>query len=308
MVEKRRRDRRIPRIALQDPSVSSWRKLYHSNNDQAMITLTGLDHCTFGWLLDMFCPCLSKVHSLHQNWRDQRAVWKARRSPTPYECCRLPWFEPCLDKTLWVHCCPAIDIWDDSYKCLNVLKVWEACTNIALEEPPRLGNLYSKHTQKSISQAAKASRHPSLDSVWCTMDGLKLYLEQAGNSVIQNQFYNGWTHDHYVSAVFVFCPDGTIPIGTWNVPGSFHDSTIAEWGNIYKKLRDVYENSGTAGKCTVDSAFSRKRYDFLIKSSQTDPDSDDHNDYVVNEEATSMRQSAEWGMRAFQSSFPRLKD
>ena len=117
-------------------------------------------------------------------------------------------------------------------------------------------------------QAAIASRHPSLDSVWCTMDGLKLYLEQAGDSVIQNQFYNGWTHDHYVSAVFVFCPDGTIPIGTWNVPGSFHDSTIAEWGNIYKKLRDVYENSGTAGKCTVDSAFSRKRYDFLIKSSQ----------------------------------------
>ena len=59
MVEKRQRDRRIPRIALHDPSVSSWRKLYHSNNDP-MITLTGLDHCTFGWLLDMFCPVYQK--------------------------------------------------------------------------------------------------------------------------------------------------------------------------------------------------------------------------------------------------------
>ena len=29
---------------------------------------------------------------------------------------------------------------------------------------------------------------------------------------------------------------------------------------------------------------------------------------VVNREATSMRQSAEWGMRTFQSSFPRIKD
>ena len=29
---------------------------------------------------------------------------------------------------------------------------------------------------------------------------------------------------------------------------------------------------------------------------------------VVNREATSMRQSAEWGMRSFQSSFPRIKD
>ena len=58
----------------------------------------------------------------------------------------------------------------------------------------------------------------------------------------------------------------------------------------------------------MDSAFSRKRYGFLIKSSQTDPESDNPNDYRVNAEATSMRQSAEWGMRAIQSSFPCLKD
>ena len=29
---------------------------------------------------------------------------------------------------------------------------------------------------------------------------------------------------------------------------------------------------------------------------------------IVNREATAMRQSSEWGMRALQSSFPRLKD
>ena len=51
---KRLRDSRIPRIALQDPSKSSWRKLYTSNNDQALITLTGLDHATFGWLHNKF--------------------------------------------------------------------------------------------------------------------------------------------------------------------------------------------------------------------------------------------------------------
>ena len=31
-------------------------------------------------------------------------------------------------------------------------------------------------------------------------------------------------------------------------------------------------------------------------------------DYRISQEATSMRQSAEWGVRAFKSSFPRLKD
>ena len=74
------------------------------------------------------------------------------------------------------------------------------------------------------------------------MDGLKLYLQQAGDSTTQNNFYNGWTHDHYVSAVLVFCPDGTIPIACFNVPGSVHDSTIAEWGNIYGKLENVYNS------------------------------------------------------------------
>ena len=101
-------------------------------------------------------------------------------------------------------------------------------------------------------------------------------------------FYNGWTSDHYISAVIVFCPDGTIPIAAYNAPGSFHDSTIAEWGGIYDKLRNVYENTGTLGRCTVDSAFSKQRYDFLIKSSQGDPDSDNPNDFIVNREATLM--------------------
>ena len=62
------------------------------------------------------------------------------------------------------------------------------------------------------------------------------------------------------------------------------------------------------GKCTVDSAFSTKNHNFLIKSSQADLVSNDPMAFVVNQEATSMRQSAEWGMRALQASFPRLKD
>ena len=104
-----------------------------------------------------------------------------------------------------------------------------------------------------------------------------------------------------------FCPDGTIPIACYNVPGCIHDSTIAEWGNVYKKLENVY-NSPVQGKCTVDSAFSKKRCPFLIKSQQADPDVDDPVNAAIIMQAKSMRQSAEWGMRSLQASFPRLKD
>ena len=60
-------------------------------------------------------------------------------------------------------------------------------------------------------KAAFAECHPLLNDCWATMDGLKLYLQAAGNSDIQVRCYNGWTHDHYVTSVFCFCPDGTIP-------------------------------------------------------------------------------------------------
>ena len=58
----------------------------------------------------------------------------------------------------------------------------------------------------------------------------------------------------------------------------------------------------------MDSAFSQKRHNFLIRSSQADPLSNDPAALPVNRKATSMRQSAEWGMRAIQASFPCLKD
>jgi hypothetical protein len=162
---------------------------------------------------------------------------------------------------------------------------------------------------QEYKDAVKA-KHPLLTDVWCCMDGLKLYLQKAGDGTTQNNFYNGWTHDHYVTNVIVFCPDGTIPICCLNVPGSVHDSVVAEMGDIYEKLELVDEQCG--GMCAVNSAFSMRKYPFFIKSSQRDPDADDAEDYAlgveVNKQATSMRQSAEWGMRALQSSFPRMQD
>jgi len=151
-----------------------------------------------------------------------------------------------------------------------------------------------------------------LFDVWCTMDGLKLYLQQSRNTEIQACFYNGWTHGHYVTPVFVFCPDGTIPIAFFNVPGSVHDSQVAHWGKVYDKLGAMYDETG--GKCTVDFAFGKVNRPFLIKSSQdylvsTVPTCEEQRlDLQPKRQATPMRQAVEWGMCAIQSSFPRLKD
>jgi DDE superfamily endonuclease len=152
------------------------------------------------------------------------------------------------------------------------------------------------------------ARHPILKDVWCTMDGLKLKIQSAPERAVQNRFYNGWQHDTFITNVFVFCPDGTIPICTYNFPGCVHDSAVAEYGNIYDKLERI--NISTGGRVTADSAFSARSYPFIIKSGTTiNDDATTHGlEAEIAAEATSMRQSAEWGMRALQASFPRLKE
>ncbi len=44
---------------------------------------------------------------------------------------------------------------------------------------------------------ATESKHPALKEkkVWCSMDGLKLYIERPPDETIQSQYYNGWTYD-----------------------------------------------------------------------------------------------------------------
>jgi hypothetical protein len=142
---------------------------------------------------------------------------------------------------------------------------------------------------------AVAERYPRLPDVWSTMDGLKLYLQQSGKSDVQERFYNGWTHNHYVTSVFVFCPNGIILIAFFNVPGAVHDSQIAHWGKIYDKLDEVYKAMG--GKCTVDSAFAKLNCPFLIMSSQdilissAQTTQEQREEIQRNIQATSMRQA-----------------
>ncbi len=161
-------------------------------------------------------------------------------------------------------------------------------------------------------KAAFAEQHPLLNDCWATMDGLKLYLQTAGNAYIQERFYNGWTHDHYVTSVFYFCPDGTISISFFNVPGSVHDGQVAEFGNIYNKLEEVYHLYGA--KCCVDLAFGHVMRGYLYKSCQDLLGSNAPMrelrklDLHKKRQATLARQTVEWGVQMFQMSFPWVKD
>ena len=81
-------------------------------------------------------------------------------------------------------------------------------------------------------------------------------------------------------------------------------------GGLYEKLEQVYNETGL--KFVVDSAFTSSSVEFLVKSSQdflcADAGLEERvavlDNIAVKRAATSMRQAAEWGMKAVQASFP----
>ena len=158
--------------------------------------------------------------------------------------------------------------------------------------------------QINTHKGAIQSKYPVLHEVWGACDGLKLPTEAVGNYRLQSWYYNGWTCGHCISMVLVFAPDRKICICVLNCPGSWHDSTIADYG-VYDKMKAVYLRTG--GKVVVDQAFRLHEKDYLIQSAQQDPIGDPLA-VLRNRAATSVRHLLEWGMRTIQAQFPRVKD
>ena len=158
--------------------------------------------------------------------------------------------------------------------------------------------------------AAISAKYPFARNVGFACDGAKFAIQTPPGDIQQSIFYNGWTRGHYVSCIFVFAPDGTIPICALNAPGCLHDSTVAFYGDVYKSLEQLYDEFGV--KTVVDSAFRIGNGNFLLKSSQTDPqegpDERGHELLLQNRHATSVRQLSEWGMHQIRCKFPRMDD
>ena len=120
-------------------------------------------------------------------------------------------------------------------------------------------------------------KYPLITNCWGAMDGLKLTrLQRAGNETQQNNFYNGWTHEHYnVTNLGFFSPDGKIRCSYFNAPGVLHDSTMAIWSSIYDQIKTVYRDTGK--KVVVDSAFaSKNNSNAMLKSHQNNVDANDN--------------------------------
>ena len=304
---RRLRDRRVPRVGLVSPSASPWQKLYSSGTDQGMVTATGLDHRTFEYVLASFKP-LYDMHTVDKVTGEIRTRKKKGGRP------RLLDAAACLGLTLMWTRTQGSD-WALSMKFGTTgtptsfwLRFGRRVLVTVLRMLPEGIIRLPNEVELEEYVAAIADRHPTLgqERVWGAMDGLKLMLQRSGDFKIQTLHYNGWTHDHYVTNLFLFAPDGTIALRVTNCPGCMHDSTVAEFADVYSRINALYDRHNV--KVVVDSAFASGMHKSLIKSAQSTLRAKTKREVRIINEATQMRQSSEWGMRSLQGSFPRLKD
>jgi DDE superfamily endonuclease len=307
----RKRSGKIRRGALQPVSHSPFCRLFASRQDDALITLCGFDHSSFKSLLDVFEPIYHQYSpfytDVHGNYLKKDAQYRGRpRQVTPTVALGLI--------LAWTRTRGSSMVLQMIFgMTATVLSVWlrfgRRVLVKALKDHPKACVEMPNAAEIESFKLAISSKYPSLTNVWGAMDGLKLYLQQAGKHDVQNYFYNGWTHDHYVSNLFLFSPDGKIRKYYLNAPGCWHDSTLANTSNVYNELDEIYHAHGGA-QVVVDSAFSKDNRPSLVKSHQNILDRNG----AVREhstrfrDATSVRQLSEWGMRGLQGSFPRLKD
>ena len=307
LFERRRRDRRIPREALVPYNQSSFHYLYSSGNNQALLNMTGLDH-------EKFSKLLMKFHHKWDNYTFDEKTMVIRQKQKSLNCVLgkprqldaigglglvLTWYRTrgAVSRLL------ALVFGQTSTPLYKWLKFGRCILLSILTQDPE--SKISKPTVENVIEYSEAihARYDLLQNVWGALDGLKTNIEETTNGGTQNNFYNGWTHGHYVNCLFLFAVHGLICGSVFNAPGVYHDSAIADYG-MYELIDEVYVETG--GKVVVDSAFKLLNLPSLIKSSQLDPQ--DPEGLLINRQATSVRQLSEWGMRMIQCAFPRLKD
>lgn len=304
---RRRRDRLIRSRALLSLSMAPFETLYGSGCEHSLITLPGFDNSSFRYLLTKFAP----VYYSHTPYSRSGLIRRidptsARGRP------RLLTAERCLGLVLaWgrtrgstMTLCLLFGV--TASPCSVFIRFARRILVPVLRHDANAAVRMPSTEEKLDCQAAVAEKYSLLPGVYAMADGLKLTLKQSGDIVIQNRFYNGWTHDHYISSVFCFSACGLIICCVLNAPGCVHDSLIAEWGGFYKTLQDYHEKEGA--QVVVYSAFNATDYDCLFKSAQDPLSTSDPAVFLAAKQETAMRQGAEWGMRALQGSFPRLKD
>ncbi len=181
----------------------SMAKIPASQNDQAFINMTGFDCDSFDSPLVKFGPMFDGHTHLDKSWMIVEFEYISRQKR----------------EVQLADCRGLVLVWTRTRGPLNVLHLVFrlTCTNLSVylrfgirliietfQDTPLAGVSIPSAEKIETFKAAFAVRHQLMNDCLATTNGLKHYLQQSGNAQIQERYYNGWAHDHYITSVFAF--------------------------------------------------------------------------------------------------------
>ncbi len=115
-------------------------------------------------------------------------------------------------------------------------------------------------------------------------------------------------HDHYVSNLLLFSPDGKVHRCYFNAPGVLYNSTLTNWGYLYDDIGRIFWQYGAC--VVIDSAFAKANNPAMIKSQQTNVTQERFftQPSIFSRQAAGCHQFSEWEMRGLQGSFLQIKE
>lgn len=283
---------RLTRSALVEPSLSPWKKALWEGDDSSFLHVTGFSRPAFFELVRILFP-----------------LQRSRRG-------RPPLLDPPDETGLLLM------FLNSKMHHKHLCMLFGVVPTTVITTINKLLNLVVSHLKRHDAARIKfpnelemlayaeivRRREPLVDNVIGFVDGVATPVECSDDENEQNAYYNGYYHDTTVNNVFAFAPTGKVIHACINFPGSWHDSSVS-----YSLIQRVIDEVNGFALC-VDQGFPRKGllYDKFVgplskrARAALDPLV---RDYIIrkHEIYVSLRQSSEWGMRALQGSFCRLK-
>jgi hypothetical protein len=167
---------------------------------------------------------------------------------------------------------------------------------------------FPKEHEMARLAAITNRREPAVTNVIGFVDGLAIPVQCSDDPADQNAHYSGHHKDTYCNNVLAFAPDGKIIHASINYPGSWPDSQVS-----VRLMELVVRVIGEYALC-VDQGFPRSgplrgKFVGLISKKRRARLAPELRNYLLRLHAVyvSLRQAAEWGKRALQGTFSRLK-
>ena len=288
---------KLTRSAILLPSLSPWTHIYANADPSSFLTLTGFNRESFELL----------YHILFDDFPEKDTSIGGRPSLMDNKS-KLGLYLFYVNSTMKLnHLCLLFGV--TPTRCSSIIEdlMEMICDKLLKNKAAKVR--FPKTVQEQLKLAKLVrNREPTVSDVIGFTDGLSIPVQCASDSISQAINFNGYHHDTMVNNTFTFGPNGKIIHACINYPGSWHDSSVSQSliemvikfiGNFKLCIDQGFPRSGKLFNKFIgpmSSTTRRKiapclRKRLLVK----------HNKYV------SLRQSSEWGMRALQGTFSRLK-